>query len=128
MREYKFRAYQTWCKGTEDEYSEWSHFTIHEVRAIEDLGPEVKIMQYIGRKDVKGKKIYEGDIARYRCDGYGWTFINCVIGYIEDEASFFAIHNDEYGNSRFYSLINSQVAYEVIGNIHQNPELLEVAE
>jgi uncharacterized phage protein (TIGR01671 family) len=104
---------------------------IHNVIILDGTYYHVKpetVGQYTELKDIKGKEIYEGDIVKYRCDGYGWNFINCVIGYVKDEASFYAIHTDEYGNSRSYSLLNSHVAFKVIGNISDNPNLLEVAE
>ena len=120
LREYKFRAWDRQRKAMvfiEGVFNRCPY-------GVEDLS---KLMQYTGVKDANGKEIYEGDIAKYRCDGYGWTFINCVIRYIKDEACFYAIHTDEYG-SRSYSLLNSHVAFKIIGNIFENPELLEVAE
>ena len=80
---------------------------------------------YTGLKDKEGREIYEGDIVHYKCksgslswdmngeikwDGCVWKYWNFILGqnmpgvYPEDE------------NQRYL---------EVIGNIYENPELLE---
>ena len=75
---------------------------------------ECILMQCIGLKDKKGKIIYEGDILK---DKYGalhpisWNFKGFY------EADTFAI-------AGFYNTIQEDM--EVIGNIYENPELLEV--
>lgn len=67
--------------------------------------------QYIGGKDKDGNKIFEGDILKfYRKTAY-------VIFRLEE---FCAIDNDNTG----YCIV--QNASEVIGNIHDNPELLNI--
>ena len=73
------------------------------------------LMQYTGRKDVNGKEIYEGDII---ADDAGR-----IIGYvIYDETSAVYLLKFELGGDYY---LNRFTEYKIIGNIYQNPELLE---
>ena len=69
------------------------------------------LMQYTGLKDKNGKEIYEGDILKYTFDGEE------KIDYIEYQGNMFTYHN-----AVRWSLQED----EVIGNIYENPELLEI--
>lgn len=76
--------------------------------------------QYTGMTDKNGTKIFEGDIIDflYRSDGddYG------IVQYDVDETEFGFVHNLIYdGLGRHYYPKD----IEVIGNIFDNPELLE---
>lgn len=70
-------------------------------------------MQYTGLKDKKGVEIYEGDIvnSNYFKNAsvvfwrYGWHF--------------------NAGKDNHYSFNTASHSFEVIGNIHENPELLK---
>lgn len=80
-----------------------------------EIEPET-VGQFTGLLDVNGKEIYEGDILRmsYRKDDLG-------IVKFENEAAAFTIR--EKGKLRWWYLINRH--YELVGNIHDNPELLK---
>lgn len=76
---------------------------------------DYKLMQYTGLKDKNGKEIYEGDIVKtvhgneiYKVEYHQSTFM-----YIGKE-------RNQYPNHNLSS--NS----EIIGNIYENPELLNV--
>lgn len=82
------------------------------------LEPEDVILeQYTGLKDKNGKEIYEGDIV-----GFKWTKRLYVVTYRIYDASFI-LENDEWEEAIRLSLDKDD--FEVFGNIHENPELLE---
>ena len=82
-----------------------------------------EIMQYTGLKDKNGKEIYEGDILTYdeRIRGFvkyiGCSFIIEWVG-IDTYSDLLGWDNWRSGKTSDGS------KYEVIGNIYQNPELL----
>ena len=94
---------------------------------MEGVKPET-VGKYIG-PDKNGKKIFEGDIGRYKqTDGAkrNGKPITCIgkVVYNAKTASFAVESNDETGCKHFdYFPIKD---FEVIGNIHDHPELLEV--
>jgi len=78
---------------------------------------EKTIGQYSGLKDKFGRWIYEGDILR---NEKGDT-IKCVFE-VDDCHSIFTLV-DETHPTRMYC--NIPYYFEIIGNIHENPELLK---
>ena len=75
------------------------------------------IVQFTGLLDSKGKEIYEGDIIS-NGRGDGWS---AVVVWNENQCGFYIKWNLGYsplsGNAR-------KSIWEVIGNIHQHPDLL----
>lgn len=116
-REIKFRAW--------DEVSEkilnWNDFLDTNMKntfiAPESTG--LILMQYTGLHDKNGKEIYEGDIVKYR-DSRGQHIEKVIF----DKGCFYA--GMHWGSSTRVApkLINTRIT-EVIGNIYDNPELLE---
>ena len=84
---------------------------------------EVEIMQYIGLKDVNGRDIYENDIVKSNYK-YAQPKISQII--MEDGNSYIAGEDLATGNEMLVSDHVDEI--EVIGNVHTNPELLEVTE
>lgn len=84
------------------------------------------LMQSTGLKDKNGVEIFEGDIVQYRDGEYSYLGIvkrDCYQFFIDgiepdDNYDFIDVSNTFDGTS----------SLEVIGNIWDNPELLEVAE
>ena len=79
---------------------------------IEDIDPETR-GQYTGIESMDGERIFEGDIIKhFPTDLFVVTFEDCA---------FWA----KYKDGRF-ELSHRHAYWKVIGNIHDNPELLEV--
>lgn len=91
---------------------------------------EVDIMQYTGLKDKNGKEIYEGDIVEYKDYSNGAIIsfsgedkqprrrgvielLNLFLGILLTGCGFLKTEQD------------TEKKLEVIGNIHENPELLK---
>jgi len=84
-----------------------------EMKYDDDPG-DYKLEQFTGLTDVNGKDIYEGDLVRLADD------LDNPYKVIFDKAKF------EFSGSRFcYDFGEAFMDYEVIGNVHTNPELLE---
>ena len=83
---------------------------------------DIELMQYTGLKDKNGKEIYEGDIVSFnlKSDSEGQPYI---IGYIEYQTTFSGYRIMSFEGS--FALDYNIKDIEVIGNIYDNPELLE---
>ena len=89
-----------------------------------------KLFQCTGLKDKSGKLIFEGDILRVTgsrdMSGYGvveYLQAGCqffVNGYLDNPSPY---HPRKKGE--FYEQLQEWLCTEVIGNIYENPELLE---
>ncbi len=81
--------------------------------------------QYTGLTDKNGQKIFEGDIVVCRKEISGNWIDYCVeIGFVEMKHGAFGLHRKQ-GYYRPFKDWLEDYEYEVIGNIHDNPELLE---
>lgn len=89
-----------------------------EIGFDEPVIPE-SVGQYTGLTDRLGKRIFEGDIVRFDVSEEV-----CVIEYDTDNTAF---KTNAVGED-YSDFIDSNYGFEVIGNIHDNPELLEVVE
>lgn len=82
-------------------------------------GDKYIIEQCTGLKDKNGNLIYEGDIVELTDDDSFEKPIKTIVRWAEENACF-----GLFGSHNLYSSYDSD-NFEVIGNIHENPELLE---
>ena len=89
-----------------------------------DVTNQVILMQYTGCRDKNGIEIYEGDVIK---DKYGKAWlVQWYVGafVITDKIPDSDGQTSTY--SHFSNVSNHHFYFEVIGNIYENPELLEV--
>ncbi|CUL63530.1 hypothetical protein AV559_04750 [Listeria monocytogenes] len=137
MREIEFRGKAIHPNSLEQIVGSWAYGGIFENKIISryldmdshyhgfisEIEIDLKtIGQYTGLKDKNGKKIFEGDIVNCK-------FFDRMVGDIAGVINFidcvWAV--SDFKNKRLYQLIDVD-NIEVIGNIYENPELMEVAE
>ena len=118
MRDIRFRAWDR-----DDNYMLVEDFIgNHDDLHLDDLNKifarkDLVFMQYTGLKDKNGKEIYEGDIVKTNCCGGELVFK--IIW--EENNTRFKRENAPYLSGG----VPHGEGCEVIGNIYENPELLE---
>lgn len=123
MREIKFRGlskglnewtygYYNACAGSWGEINQFISYPFSNGILVD----ENTIGQYTGIKDKNGKEIYEDDIVKSPCGIHKVIFVD----------GGFCLDTEEFATD-LYRMIDSKGNHlEVIGNICENPELLEV--
>ena len=116
-RELKFRA--------------WNGKVLYQMKALlldENKYKQLKesnavIMQYTGLKDKNGKEVYEGDVLKYNEeDCFFYSHVYFEAGAFYDSGIY---PSDDYGLSLSEESYKGKLKDgEVIGNIYENPELL----
>lgn len=128
MREIKFRAKRAdngaWVYGdlqhvqrinTKEQAEQRGRHSDPAVRIENYDVDEQTIGQYTGLKDKNGREIYEGDILYYK-------EINFQTRVIYRNGGFYFSH---LGGIHFTAIGEDEInKYAVVGNIHDNPELL----
>ena len=128
MREIKFRA---WDKSNEEMlevenlyFNDMTDKVEIRTRIYSDYfnDEEMILMQYTGLKDKNGKEIYEGDIVAEK--GHYVKSDRLLYQKIQWKESYSCWLRGEYQRLTPKNIKTYQI--EVIGNIYENPELLEV--
>lgn len=144
MREIKFRAFvkpfnkmvevrsitfgpSIYCRNG---YIEYTETDIPNPRgSITVPMDDVSLMEYTGLKDQNGKEIYEGDIYR----SWGDTICNMAYNDLrlvkwKDDAPYLTnsyLDGNTAVSGCVFNKSNASKYFEIIGNIYENPELLE---
>ena len=121
MREIKFRAWIDEELLSHEQLIDMDQEThaMYTIITNEENDDGVKIMQYTGLKDKNGKEIYEGDILAIK----GTRNTKYVVGYREYSGGWQLEIKGEYCAEMTQGNCD---LLKVIGNIYENPELLEV--
>ena len=130
MREIKFRGYSEdldkWVYGDLLQYRVLPIIFDEECEQHECFAPSIG--QSTGLFDKNGKEIYEGDIVSFEDSDGGYEYQDLVIntGIVEyGELRFYFTNRVAVEMDDFYIKDGRCDDIEVIGNIYENPELLE---
>lgn len=109
---------------------------------------KIELMQSTGLHDKNGKEIFEGDILKFNDEWEDY----CQEGYVDgsseginyvligSEMTYFIFEKTKYSDSSLFYYVNeehltfqevmenNELEFEVVGNIYENPKLLEVTE
>jgi len=140
MREIKFRAwdveeqymYECVSVATTRE-NKWITMIVNKLGYITSIEGPYELMQYTGLKVNGDIELYEGDIVPVKSSVYfGWKQgrehfkANAVVVYDEKEMRYrFLAYTKDFGKQYVDFDKSIRQSYKIIGNIYENPELLE---
>jgi uncharacterized phage protein (TIGR01671 family) len=85
-------------------------------------------LQFTGKKDKKGKEIYEGDVCKCRYYKHSEKDLYLTQKVVFEHASFFVVVGDLKPDLETETYTNCPLSWvneiEIIGNIYENPELI----
>jgi uncharacterized phage protein (TIGR01671 family) len=128
-REIKFRA---WCKSDEGFWIGEQTLNMWPISTLNNGEYTNRIYeQFTGLHDKNGKEIYEGDIVKNHTCHKHEMYFNGKLNELRPPDVVDAIgvvKFDEHWCAFSFTSLSERGELEVIGNVHQNPELLEAGE
>jgi uncharacterized phage protein (TIGR01671 family) len=128
MREFKFRAWDKKNKKWVYDFNIDSCVGIFRISCFEtiEVYDDIEIMQYVGLKDINGRMIFEGDIVQIpdNFEIYGFNAGEKYQIYFSFGGFRLKPKYDKKKKSKGFWLKDDKTL-EIIGNIFENPELLE---
>lgn len=127
MDEVKFRAWNTRNKEMMylDDYDyldlNGKQFVTYEVWGF----GYNELMQYTGLKDKDGKEVYEGDVVSLLFDGIKHRVMKHRVEYITQMGAWSLMPLLFHTEMQKQFTTPSYVEFEILGNIYENPELME---
>lgn len=134
VREIKFRAWMEDEMLSHDDLVNMDQETHAMYTILTEPQEDITFMQYTGLKVNGDIELYEGDIVPVKSSVYfGWKQgrehfkANAVVVYDEKEMRYrFLAYTKDYGKQYVDFDKSIRQSYKIIGNIYENPELLEV--
>ncbi|AEB62143.1 MULTISPECIES: YopX family protein [Bacillus] len=142
MREIKFRAYHTEKRDGQEfpRMLDWDELLNNDEEELacyfkNEFSNVSPLMQYTGLKDKNGREIYEGDgfIAKHKSGKVHKGTVKYDLSFVFDIKDFEELFINGVGavktnrNFNIHSFVEWFDEFEVIGNIYEDPELLEAS-
>lgn len=135
----KFRAWDKEADTMHDVTSIWfdrnneqyklGHVSFPSQETVDTIFDNFELMQSTGLKDKNGVEIFEGDIVKVSVHN-GFDYYDnevCVVRKSRFHSGLVCINPNNDMECRIFNQdVLEDYQYEVIGNIYENPELLEV--
>ncbi|WP_413539015.1 YopX family protein [Enterococcus malodoratus] len=121
----KFRAWYTPFGGSVKQFNKMKHGSAGSLLTHAEMSPDdYKIMQSTGLKDKNSVEIYEGDVVKWG-DTLGGEETPIRIATVKIEPDILFDSNVGIFNYGQFAYKNTEKFLTILGNIYENPELLE---
>ena len=119
VRDIRFRA---WVERSKEMIT--PYFFVNDENFITQYGSSKpdSVMQFTGLKDKNGVEVYGGDVIKGRVDLGGK--LKRFIGVVDINMPYVTVKGVKQYSWKICQSISDVRLFEVIGNIHENPELL----
>lgn len=123
MREHKYQAWHKHLRYMFQVSAIQFYWFVCEERSVKTWTiDEIELREYTGLKDRTGKEIYEGDIVKGTASPMQVLFLHGSFVLADKDMQ----RRDTWTDMRIFEDISQSVTiWEIIGNVYENPDLLE---